>query len=146
MNIQPGNSIRRRPVKRESGGTSGFAELCALTARVGQTALGIMVLGAFFYAYITLDNKITKTETEIRKVERERKELDREITQLKVEEARYSSRPFVVAQIRRFRLPLVPANYRQTRSLTVLTAQQAARTPMLRPGYAAVRNGGNPRN
>ena len=120
--------------------------MCALTARVGQTALGIMVLGAFFWAYITLGNKIAETETEIREVEKARKKLDREIIRLKLEEAGCSTRTYIVGQIRRFRLPLVPVNYRQTRSLTVLTAQQAARTPMLRPGYAAARNGRNPRN
>lgn len=140
MNIQPGNSTRRKPETPMVSAGSGLEELFSLMARVGQTAMFVILLGAVLYAYITLDNRISVSETQMRQVKDESDKLDRELIRLKNEYARYSSRPYLMAQIRRFRLPLVEARYNQTSHLTVLTAEQAARTPLAPSGYATARN------
>ena len=140
MNIQPGNSNRRKKVvKTETGG--GMAELYAQTAHLVQGAVVVVLLFVFGYAYLTLDRRAAECDGEIHKVRSECEELDREITQLKNEEARYSTRSHIMAQIRRFNLPLVPTDFRQTRHLSVMSAEQAARTPLRVPGeYTSARN------
>jgi hypothetical protein len=135
MNIQPGSSTRRQSPKRTVENVNGVSEFFSVLARVGQTALVIMACGAFFYAYITLDNKISRTVTDMEGVNDEIARVEREIVRLKVEEARLSTRSHIMAQVRRYNLPLVPARYTQIRSLRVLTVEQAARTPLLRPVY-----------
>lgn len=137
MNIQPGNSTRRTVPRRSADNSNGVSEFFALLARVGQTALVILAAGVFFYTYITLDNRISHCATDIKNVNDEISRVEREITLLEGEEARLSTRAHVMAQVRRFRLPLVQMHYSQTRALNVLSAAQAAHVPLNRHNYTS---------
>jgi len=130
MNIQPGNSTRRKPERSAPSVDAGLSELLALLARVGQTALVVMLFSAVLYAYITLDNRIGSCKDQIRELKVKSGKLDREILALRAKEAHYSRREYVMAQVRRFRLPLVPTQSRQVRNMTVLSIEQASRTPL----------------
>ena len=139
MNIQPGNSKRRKPETPMVSAGGGLEELCSLVARVGQISIFIILVSAVVCGYITLDNKIAASATQIRTVEKEEKEVDLELIRWKNQYARCSSRAYIMGQVRRFRLPLVETRYTQTSQLVVLTAEQAARTPLLPSGYATAR-------
>ena len=146
MNIQPGSTGRRIPKRSEQNDSSGVSEFCAMCARVGQTALMIVVAGAMLYAYITLDNRINANAEEMNRINEELKELNRETASLKVVEAQRTSWSYISNQISRFNLPLIPVGYRQTRKLTVMTAQQAANTPLYRVRHETARAGISRRN
>ncbi len=147
MNIQPGNSNRRKSVKHDTGSSAGCAEAWKFAVLVAQTALVIMVFGVFFYAYITLDNRIARSAAEVRITGEEIEKVEREISSLQGWKSHYSRMEHITAQIRRFNLPLRTVSHRQIRHLTVLSAEQAARIPLVRTGYTtAARNGLNGRN
>ncbi|MBQ9804209.1 MAG: hypothetical protein IJW35_05125 [Lentisphaeria bacterium] len=144
MNIQPGNSVRRRPVKTEKNTSNGVSEICSLIALVLRTAMIIGMFGTFCYAYVTLGNRITTAAGEAKHIKEQIAREKRETIGLKGIEAQRSSRDYVMAQVRRFNLPLTPARYHQTRRLTVLTAEQAAQTQLQRPRHeTAARTGYN---
>lgn len=130
MNIQPGNSPRRKPERTAPVENAGLSELLSLVTRVCQFTLAGIVFGAFLYAYITLDNRIGHCQDMIREAKTRSKQYDRMILALRSKEAAYSRREFVMAQVRHFRLPLVQTRYRQIRTMSVLSADQAARTPL----------------
>ncbi len=146
MNIQPGNSARRKSVKNDAGNSAGCAEVWKFAVLVAQTALVIMVFGAFFYAYITLDNRIARSAAELRAAGEEIEKVEREISSLQGWKSHYSRMEHINAQIRRFKLPLRAVNHRQIRRLNVLSAEQVARIPLLRSGYSTARNGRSGRN
>lgn len=143
MNIQPGNSNRRKSVKHDTGDSAGYAEAWKFAVLVAQTALVIMVFGAFFYAYITLDNRIARSAAEVRIAGEEIEKVEREISSLQGWKSHYSSMEYITAQIRRFNLPLRTVNHRQVRRLTVLSAEQASRVPLMRQQRTTARNGFN---
>jgi len=142
MNIQPGNSVRRRPVRPEKNTSNGVSELCSLIALVGRTAMVVAMFGAFFYVYVSLGNRISAAAVEAKKIEAEIAKEKRETVGLKSVEAQRSSRDYVMAQVKKFNLPLAPARYHQTRRLTVLTADQAAQTPLKPQRYKTTANAG----
>lgn len=126
MNIQPGQSNRKRAPRR-SAGSDGFAAVGNLLARVCQTALVIIVLGAFFHCYISLDQQIDRTVGEIKKIQTEINTVEREIVSLNVKYAHRTTSGYIFQQIRRFRLPLVQARLNQKRRLNVFSIEQASR-------------------
>lgn len=143
MNIQPGNSTRKRQVRQEKTASNGVSEICSLIALVVRTAMIIAMFGAFFYAYVTLGNRIAAAAGEKKAVNAELAKEERETIGLKGLEAQRSSRDYVMAQVRRFNLPLTPAKYHQTRRLTVLSVAQAAQTPLYMPRHETARYGQN---
>ena len=146
MNIQPGRPVKRRSVKQQNNNSTGVSELCSLFAMIGWTAMILGMFGAFFYAYVSLGNRIAAASGDARKLEEDIARERRESVALKGLEAQRSSRHFIMAQVKRFNLPLAPAKYHQTRKLTVLTAEQAARVPLHRQLYETVRTGQHLRN
>ena len=127
FNIQPGNSHGRRVVRQKESDGSGLDALFGLCARVTQTALVILILGAFFHTYIKLDNEIDRASLEIRKVSERIKAVDRDIAGLKGRYAVCTSRGFIVRQIARFKLPLAPIRHDQRQEMHLYSNEQLAR-------------------
>ena len=142
MNIQPGNSVRRRPVRQEKSISNGISEICSLIAMVGRTAMIIATFGTFFYIYVTLGNRISASAGEAKRIKEEIAKEKRETIGLKGIEAQRSSRDYIMAQVRKFNLPLTPARYHQTRRLRVMSVEQAAQIPLKRPRYETAASAG----
>lgn len=129
MNIQPGGQARRKVAscKNSGAGNNGSDAFFHLLASVGQAALFILVIGAFFHMYIKLDQEINMTESEIRRVNERIASLDRDIEGLKGRYARCSSRQFICQQIARFNLPLEQIRYDQQETIRIYSREQLAR-------------------
>ena len=69
MNIQPGRPVKRRSVKQQNNNSTGVSELCSLFAMIGWTAMILGMFGAFFYAYVSLGNRIAAASGDARKLE-----------------------------------------------------------------------------
>lgn len=143
MNIQPGNSsTRRKDVRREDRDNSGGVRaLCGLLARVLHTAVIVAVIGVFFHTYIKLEQQKDAVVAEIRSVNERIAEVDREIEGLRGAYADRSSQQYISAQIRRFRLPLVPTRLSQRCNMHVYGSDLLARVayPMSSPQVAESR-------
>ena len=126
MNIQPGQSNRKKKPGKTSG-DNGFAAIGSLLARVVQTALVIMVAGAFFHFYISLDQQIDQTTDKIKKVQTDITSVEREIVSLNGKYAHRTTSSYIFNQLRRFRVPLIQARHSQKRHLNVFSIEQAAR-------------------
>lgn len=129
MNIQPGGQGRRKVVRRNNGAdeNKGSEAFFHLLASVGQAALFILVIGAFFHMYIKLDQEINVIEDEICRINEDISSLDRDIEGLKGRYARCSSRQFICQQIARFNLPLEQIRYDQQEVIRVYSNEQLAR-------------------
>ncbi len=128
LNIQPGNSTSRQCSKgREPEQSGGVDALCSLIARVAQTALLLLVIGAFFHTFIKLDQDINNTTQEINQVERKILQTDREISGLKMDYANCTTREFIDRQIARFDLPLYELQLNQQREIRVYSNEELAR-------------------
>ena len=129
MNIQPGNSgTRRNCVRRDDRDNfGGVKALCGLLARVLHTAVIVAVIGVFFHTYIKLEQQKDALVAEIRGVNERIAEVDREIEGLRGTYADRSSRRYINAQIRRFRLPLVPTRLSQRHVMRIYGSDQLAR-------------------
>ena len=135
FNIQPGNSSGRRVIRKSSSDNGqGVDALCGLCARVFQTALILLVIGAFFHTYIKLDNEIDRAALEIRKVNEKIAAVERNIDGLKGRYAICSSRQFIIRQIARFNLPLAPIRHDQRQEIRLYSNKQLAnlRYPLFR--------------
>ncbi len=129
MNIQPGGQGKRKKATQLNKSTkeSGGEAVCHMLASITQAALLIFVIGAFFHAYIKLDQEINTTAAEVRKIDEQIAELDRDIEGLRGRYARCSSRQFICQQIARFKLPLEQIRYDQQEMIRVYTNEQLAR-------------------
>ncbi len=127
LNIQPGKSSGRKGSKAPEPDHSGVDALCSLFARVGQTALLILVVGAFFHTFIKLDQDINSTTAEITQVERKIQQTDRDIEGLKMDYANCTTREFIDRQIVKFNLPLQELRLDQQREIRLYTDEELAR-------------------
>jgi type II secretory pathway component PulJ len=100
--------------------------LCSLVARVTQTALLLLVIGAFFHTFIKLDQDINNTTSEINQVERKIQQTDREIAGLKMDYANCTTREFIDRQIARFDLPLEELQLDQQREIRIYSNEELA--------------------
>ena len=116
FNIQPGNSTGRKSVPQSVPDHSGWDSICGLVARVGQTALLLFIVGAFFHTYIKIDTDVNTTSSEIERVNRQIRQVDREISGLKMDYANCTTREFIDRQIVKFELPLqeIPVDQQST--------------------------------
>jgi hypothetical protein len=142
FNIQPGNSSGAKKVRKSEPVHAGLDACFSLLARVMQTALLLLIVGAFFHTYIKLDQEINSTAAEIRRVDNMIVQVERETDGLRMEYANCSSRPFIERQIAAFKLPLKEMTQDQQRFIRVYTPEQLARMPrpVIRSRYASVDN------
>ena len=129
FNIQPGNSTTSKKVRKPEPGHAGLDACFSLFARVLQTALLLLIVGAFFHLYIKLDQEINSTAAEIRRVDNMIVQVERETDGLRMEYANCSSRSFIERQIVLFKLPLKEMTQDQQRFIRVYTPEQLARMP-----------------
>ena len=130
MNIQPGKSSERKSIRQSSPDHSGVEALCNLLARVGQTALLVFIVGAFFHTYIRVDQEINGASAEIERIDRQIKQVDREIAAFEMDYANCTTREFIDRQIANFKLPLYEIRLDQQRRIRLYTNEELARMPL----------------
>lgn len=129
LNIQPGDSCRKRSVRRRETDTSIVETLGKFFSKVWTIALVLLVFGGLFHTYIKFDQDINEISSEIQRVNERIAMLDRDIDGLKGDYANCTSRSFIIGQIRRFKLNLEPIRYDQQHSIRIYSDEQLARLP-----------------
>jgi len=133
LNIQPGSTRKLKKSALQGTGNSG-TQLVGWFTTLVNAALFVGLVAALFHTYISLQQQISVTEKESAAVKKEMESVERELAQQRSLYATRSSESYLMAQVRRFNLPLVNPQKGQLRKMSLLTPEQASRviSPRLR--------------
>ena len=123
MNIQPGrmNSTRR------PGSAKRNPNFLRQLGMVFKIVFFLVLIVAVLVVHIYMNQRITETEREIRSVRLNTQRISTEIVNLRNDYERFCSRSFVVRQMARFKLNLVPAEPGQIARMDILPSWQVRR-------------------
>ena len=123
MNIQSGK-VRNMSSRAARHGASAIGSRLAVFF---HTAVFLVCLGVLANGYIYLNQKIAETGRAIRQTKQDLHNIEREIDNLVIQRAALSSWSNISTSIRRFNLPLKPAEARQVRRLIIYAPGDAVR-------------------
>lgn len=126
LNIRPGHLKKTTKPVRSAVNSGGIDALCSLAVRYINTAVVILILGAFFYTYIRLEQDINTVKEEINRIDVNIVSMKRDIETQDMRLAAYSTREYIESRIAHYNLPLVELRQDQQIRVKVYTDAQLA--------------------